>query len=202
MSDLPTRVASREISPQQMEAHIVRFRQMKPRSREAQAALGIPPEVSEFMAADRNYTYVAPQLEHHSPITRFAAMRGGDHGDALTISLAVCAPGKGPQLHAHMKTVESFFCLKGRFEVRWGDAGEHATVIEPYDLIAVPAGVVRTFCNVSEEEGHLLVVIQGNRHEFNDVHHTPAVGRTVEERFGVRARELLEATGRRFDVGA
>lgn len=201
MSTPPARTASRQIGPQEMEAHIVRFRQMKPRSREAQAALGIPAEVSEFMAADRNYTYVAPQLERHSPITRFAAMRGGDHGDALTISLAVCAPGKGPQLHAHMKTVESFFCLKGRFEVRWGDTGEHATVLEPYDLIAVPAGVVRTFCNISQEEGHLLVVIQGNRHDFDDVHHTVQVGRTVEQRFGERARELLEVTGRRFDVG-
>jgi len=201
MSTPPARTASRQIGPQEMKAHIVRFRQMKPRSREAQAALGIPAEVSEFMAADRNYTYVAPQLERHSPITRFAAMRGGDHGDALTISLAVCAPGKGPQLHAHMKTVESFFCLKGRFEVRWGDTGEHATVLEPYDLIAVPAGVVRTFCNISQEEGHLLVVIQGNRHDFDDVHHTVQVGRTVEQRFGERARELLEVTGRRFDVG-
>lgn len=202
MSTLPDRLSTRTLTNEQMEAHIVRFGAMKPRSREAQAALGIPAEVSEFMAADRNYTYVAPNVDAHSPITRFAALRGGDHGDAITISLAVCAPGKGPQLHAHMKTVESFFCLKGQFEVRWGDRGEHQTRMDPYDFIAVPAGVVRTFRNIGDEEAHLLVVIQGNRNDFNDVHHTVEVGQTVERTFGAKARDLLVASGRRFDVGA
>ncbi len=190
-----------QVTPEQMEGHIARFRAMKPRSRQAQAAQGIPEEVSEFMAADRNFTYLAPITANDSPITRFSALRGGDAGNAITISLAMCAPGKGPQLHAHMATIESFFCLKGRFEIQWGDKGEHATTIEPYDFIAVPRGVVRTFRNVSDEEGHLLVVIQGDKEGFNDVYHTPAVGDTIAQRFGEDIKRKLEATGRRFTAG-
>lgn len=189
------------VTPEQMETHIARFRAMKPRSRQAQAAQGIPEEVSEFMAADRNFTYLAPLVARDSPITRFSALRGGDAGDAITISLAVCAPGKGPQLHAHMNTIESFFCLKGTFEIRWGDHGEHATTLETYDFIAVPKGVVRTFRNVSDDDGHLLVVIQGDRNEFDDVFHTPEVGETIARRFGEDIKRKLEATGRRFTAG-
>jgi mannose-6-phosphate isomerase-like protein (cupin superfamily) len=191
-----------QITPEEMERHIARFGAMKPRSREAHAAQGIPQEVSEFMAADRNFTYLAPVVPVDSPITRFAALRGGDHGEAITLSLAICAPGKGPQLHAHMKTIEAFFCLKGRFEISWGDAGEHATQIGPYDFIAVPPAVVRTFRNVSQEEGHLLVIIQGDKSDFNDVYHTPAVGQAIVERFGADMKAKLESTGRRFTAGA
>lgn len=191
-----------QVTPEQMEGRIARFSAMKARSRQAQAAQGIPEEVSEFMAADRNFTYLAPLVANDSPITRFAALRGGDAGNAITISLAICAPGKGPQLHAHMATIESFFCLKGRFEIRWGDKGEHAVGLGPYDFIAVPKGVVRTFCNVSDEEGHLLVVIQGDKDGFNDVYHTPEVGETIAQRFGEDVKRKLEATGRRFTAGS
>lgn len=191
-----------QIDAEQMDAHIVRFADLKPRSRAAQVASGIPTEVSEFMAADRNYTYMAPRLEVDSPITRFAAMRGGDAGDAISLSMAICAPGKGPQLHAHMNTVESFFCLAGRFQVRWGDRGEHETHLGPNDFIAVPRGVVRTFRNVTDEEGRLLVIIQGDKTGFDDVYHTPAVGRTIVERFGAEMKTRLEATGRRFTAGS
>lgn len=190
-----------KVTPEEMEARIVRFAKLTPRAASAQSATGIPREVSEFMAADRNFTYMAPDLPVESALTRFAAIRNTHRGDGLFMSIAACAPGSGPQLHAHMHTVESFFCLKSRFLIQWGDKGEHETTIGPYDFISLPPGVVRTFRNVGEAEGHLLVLIQGDRDKFNDVYHTPEVGQAIVDRFGGEMKKKLEATGRRFTAG-
>jgi len=190
-----------DLTEEEMERRIVRFKNLKPRSLMAQAATGIPPEVSQVLAADRNYTYMAPELPNNSVITVHSAIRGGDGGNAISVSMAMCEPGRGPQLHAHAKTCESFFCLKGRFQIRWGDKGQHETFLEPYDFIAVPPGVVRTFRNVSDEQAHLFVIIQGNKDEFADVYFPPEVGHMIAERFGAEMKTRLEATGRRFTAG-
>jgi len=39
----------------------------------------------------------------------------------MAMTLAVCPPGQGPELHAHVKTYETFTVLRGRFEVRWNE---------------------------------------------------------------------------------
>ena len=60
------------------------------------------------MSADGNYSYLAPRMEGQSIIQRHAALAGGDAGDSISVSMAVCSPGRGPILHAHMNTVEAF----------------------------------------------------------------------------------------------
>lgn len=100
-----------------------------------------------------------------------------------------------------MRTVEAFFCLRGRFAVKWGDAGENELILEPYDFLPVPPGVVRTFVNVGDSDGELLVIIQGDRTDFDDVEMTPALAGEVEQRFGPEIRAKLEANGRRFTAG-
>ena len=191
-----------DLSPDEMERHVVRFKSLKPRSLMAQASTGIPPEVSRVLAADKNFTYMAPVLPNHSAITENAALRGGDAGNAISVSMAICGPGKGPQLHAHAKTCESFFCLNGRFAITWGDKGQHETTLEPLDFIAIPPGVVRTFRNVSDDaEARLLVIIQGDKADFGDVYFVPEVAQMLTERFGPGIKEKLEATGRRFTAG-
>lgn len=191
-----------QLTPEQMEQHIVRFRNLRPRSLIQQDKTGIPSEVVRSLAADRNYTYMAPLLPNHSAITENAAMRGGDAGNAISVSVAICDPGRGPQLHAHARTIESFFCISGRFGISWGDHGEHSTVLDPMDFISVPRGVVRTFKNVSDEkDAKLLVIIQGDREDFGDVYFTPEVARTLMDRFGPDIKARLEATGRRFTAG-
>ena len=191
-----------DISPEDMEQRVVRFKALKPRSLMAQANTGIPVEVAQALAADKNFTYMAPVLPNNSVITANAAIRGGDAGNAISLSLAVCGPGKGPQLHAHAKTSESFFCLNGRFSITWGDKGQHETMLEPLDFIAIPPGVVRTFRNVSDdEEARLLVIIQGDRNDFGDVYFVPEVATMLTERFGPDIKARLEATGRRFTAG-
>lgn len=190
------------ITPDEMDRHIVRFKDQRPRALIAEEKTGVPIDVARSLAADRNYTYMAPVLPNNSVITANAALRGGDAGNAISVSLAICDPGLGPQLHAHAKTIESFFCISGRFGITWGDQGEHSTVLEPLDFISVPKGVVRTFKNVSDEkDAKLLIIIQGQREDFGDVYFVPQVAQMIESRFGAEMLARVMATGRRFTAG-
>jgi mannose-6-phosphate isomerase-like protein (cupin superfamily) len=190
--------ASVTVSRDEMERRVVHFKDMPPRPKPG--AGKVPDEVIEFMTADANYSYLAPTMEGQSFIQRFAALSGGDAGDAISVSLAVCSPGRGPTLHSHLNTVEAFFCLSGRFAITWGPQGEESIVLEPWDFIHVPKGVARTFNNIADVEGALFVIIQGNRNEFNDVVGAPYVAEQLNERFGPDAVPALEASGRRFGV--
>ncbi len=192
--------ASVTISPEEMAARVVRFKNMTPRPKPGAGQL--PDEVVEYMTADANYSYMAPAMEGQSIIQRYAAMTGGDAGDAISVSLAVCSPGRGPTLHAHLNTVEAFFCLSSRFAIEWGPRGEESVILEPWDFIHVPKGVVRTFKNVGDEEGALLVIIQGPRNTFDDVVNAAFVAEQVSERFGPEAVTQLERVGRQFYVPA
>lgn len=189
------------ITPAAMEQRLVRFKSLKPRSQMLQDRTSVPAEVNEFFAADRNYTLMAPAMDENSMITSTAAIAGGDAGNAISVSLAFCEPGSGPQLHAHMNTVEAFFCLKGRFSVTWGDDGEHAVELDPYDFLPVPKGVLRTFTNIGDEEAALLVIIQGDKKEFNDVQFSPLLADTVRERWGADVLGKLQDSGRLFTAG-
>jgi hypothetical protein len=120
---------STPVTQEQMEARIVRFKDMAPRPKPSTP--GVPSAVTDFMTADRNYSYLAPAMEGQSIIQQYAALTGGDAGDAISLSIAECAPGNGPALHAHVNTVEAFFCLRGRFAIEWGDQDERSVVLEP-----------------------------------------------------------------------
>jgi mannose-6-phosphate isomerase-like protein (cupin superfamily) len=189
-------MTSPTVSQEEMGRRIVRFKEMSPRPKPG--AGEIPDEVVDFMTANANYSYMAPAMEGQSIIQRYAALTGGDAGNAISVSLAVCSPGRGPTLHAHLNTVEAFFCLSGRFAIEWGPRGEESIVLEPWDFVHVPKGVVRTFKNVGDEEGALLVIIQGERDTFDDVVNPPYVAEQIAERFGPEAVANLEAVGRRF----
>lgn len=47
-------------------------------------------------------------------------------------------PFKGNALHTH-PAVEIFIALDGRWEIAWGEHGDQSTILEKFDLIAVPA---------------------------------------------------------------
>ncbi len=189
------------VSHNEMEARFARFSSLTPRSKAFTSTTGIPAEVNEWFAADQNYTLMAPEMPDNSPITKLAAIRGGDWGDAISVSIAVCKPGSGPQLHMHANTVECFFCLKGRFELTWGDSGEESLTMEPWDFLPVPNRVMRTFRNVSDEDGALLVIIQGDKTKFRDTQHSPAAAQYVADRWGPDMVKRLEGIGRRFTAG-
>lgn len=184
---------TRTPSAEEMAGRMVRFKDITPRPKLGAGVL--PENVIEFMTGDNNYTYMAPPAEHMSRIQQYAALPGGDAGDGISVSLVVCSPGRGPALHAHMRTVEAFFCLSGRFAIEWGDEGENSVVLEQWDFIHVPNGVVRTFHNIGDEEGAVLVIIQGDKNDFDDVVRPPYVFKQLNERFGPEAAQQLESMG-------
>jgi mannose-6-phosphate isomerase-like protein (cupin superfamily) len=184
------------VSEEEMEQRVVRFKSLTPRPKPVPD--DAPQELTDFMTADENYSYMAPAMTSQSVIQKYAAMTGGDAGDSISVSLAVCSPGRGPALHAHLNTVEAFFCLSGRFAIEWGERGEQSVTLEPWDFIHVPKGIVRTFRNIGDQEGALLVIIQGNRNEFDDVVNPPYVAQQIVERFGEGVLRSFEASGRVF----
>ena len=69
-------------------------------------------------------------------------------------------PGNGAALHDHL-TVEVFIPLTGRFAIIWGDHGEHEVELAPFDVISVPAGVMRGFRNMHHETAYLMAIQGG-----------------------------------------
>ncbi len=69
-------------------------------------------------------------------------------------------PGHGAALHSHL-TVEIFIPFSGRWEVYYGDDGGESVVLGPLDTFSVPAGVMRGFRNVGDDEAFLLTIIGG-----------------------------------------
>lgn len=82
--------------------------------------------------------------------------------DARDFNMAMvhAEPGKGAALHAH-PTVEVFIALSGRWAVYWGDEGEQELMLEQWDTISVPPGVMRGFRNAGQEDAYLLAVLGG-----------------------------------------
>ena len=92
--------------------------------------------------------------------------------------------------------------LTGKWEIYWGDKGEEMTVIEPFDTIAVPPEVTRTFKNISDQDAHLLVIIQGQKGQFDDVGRVPETAQKIAEKFGPDMVKKLEGEGWRFTLDA
>ena len=186
---------TRNVPPQEMEKYIARFDNLKPQKGEYEKR-GIPAAAFEMLGAKTIYLLMAPEGE--KGVTAASAIPGAP---GMTVNIVSCPPGNGPMLHAHMETRESFMPLTGRWEVRWGDKGEHATELGLFDLIAVPPGVGRQFTNISDGESLLLVLVQGDE-AFNDISYAPEVGQEVSRRFGPETRVALERLGLSFDMGA
>jgi mannose-6-phosphate isomerase-like protein (cupin superfamily) len=69
-------------------------------------------------------------------------------------------PGKGAALHDH-PTVEVFVSMTGKWAIIWGGEGQHEVVIDQFDAVSVPPGVMRGFRNVSDEHGFIMAILGG-----------------------------------------
>jgi len=69
--------------------------------------------------------------------------------------------GKGAALHDH-PTVEVFIAMTGKWAIIWGDEGEFETIIEQFDVVSVPPGVMRGFRNESNEHGFIMAILGGS----------------------------------------
>lgn len=80
--------------------------------------------------------------------------------EGFNMTLNKVGPGKGGALHSHT-TVEVFMPLSGKWSVYWGDNGEEEVILDQWDVISVPPGVMRGFRNVGTEDSYLLAVLSG-----------------------------------------
>jgi len=79
----------------------------------------------------------------------------------FNLTLVKQVPGNQVGLHDH-PTVEVFMPLTGRWGVYWGDEGESEVILEQWDVISVPPGVMRGFRNAGAEDGFLLAILGGS----------------------------------------
>ena len=54
-----------------------------------------------------------------------------------------------------------FIPLSGRWSVYWGDEGENEVILDTFDCISVPVGVLRGFRNVGERHAYLMAILGG-----------------------------------------
>jgi len=184
---------------EEMKSRIARFKDVVPTKARHAEKLGIPAEVLEMITAKTTRNIMSPgalpgQLSPAPPVL------GGDAG-IFRLGIVTCPPGNGPGLHVHYKTHETFMALTGRWAIQWGDAGEETTIIEPFDLIAVPPKVTRRFVNVGEEDAHLLVIIQGKPEDFDDVDRVPGTAQAIARKYGPEMVKKLESLGWKFTIG-
>ena len=184
------------VSPDEMQKRTVRYKTLESYQQQS-AQLGIPDAAFDTVAARRVYPIMVP--ETYAGRSAMAPLKGVP---GLALTIAECPPGNGAGLHAHEQSVENFFCLDGRFEIRWGDKGEHHTVLEPLDFISIPAGVCRSFKNLADKDARLLVIIQILGEEQADrVHYAPQVGEAIAKHHGADAVAALSRIGFKFDAG-
>lgn len=139
---------SRQISRDEMLKRVARFQDLKP-SRQAFVDSLIPGHEREiFNVIGRGVTEDASL----SPAITDAR--------DFNVTLVHAHPEKGAALHAH-PTVEVFMPLSGRWAVYWGDDGEHEIILERWDTISVPPGVMRGFRNAGPDDGYLLAILGG-----------------------------------------
>jgi uncharacterized RmlC-like cupin family protein len=168
-------------TPEEMKSRIARFKDLQPTRRNYnQANVGVPGEVYAKLAADKVLKIMSPPGNKRSTATPAVS---GEPG--LEIAILDNPPGHGPRRHAHMKTVECFLCLTGRYRVAWGSGAPYHVDLEPYDFIAVPPRVFREVTNIADSNALIISIVQGRIEDvFNDVLYDPKLGDKVRAEYG------------------
>jgi mannose-6-phosphate isomerase-like protein (cupin superfamily) len=194
-------LAMKRYTPTQdeMKSRIARFKDVVPTKARHALDKGIPPEVLEMITAKTTRNIMSPGALPGT-LSPKPSVIGGDAG-VFRLGIVTCPPGNGPGLHVHYKTHETFMALTGKWEIQWGDKGEETTLLEPFDLIAVPPRVTRRFVNVGSEDAHLLVIIQGKAEEFDDVDRVPGTAAAIAAKHGAQMVRTLESLGWKFTIG-
>lgn len=170
-----------EPTPEEMEKRVARFKNLQPTKRNYNSEnVGVPGELYAKLAAHSVFKLMAP------PGNKRAAGGTAIFGEpGIEVAILDNPPGHGPRMHAHMKTVECFMCLTGRYRLRWGTGPEHEIFLEPYDFIAVPPRAFRELTNVSDSNALCLSIMQGGiKDAFNDLLYHPSLGEMVKQQYG------------------
>jgi uncharacterized RmlC-like cupin family protein len=168
-------------TPEEMRNRIARFDDLKPTKRNYDRDnVGVPGEVYAQLAADKVLKIMSPRGNKRSSAVPAVY---GEPG--VEIAILDNPPGHGPRMHAHMKSVECFLCLTGKYRVAWGSGAPYHVDLEPYDFIAVPPRVFREVTNIAESNALILSIVQGDiKDVFNDVLYDPKLGEKVRAQYG------------------
>ncbi|MCC5956482.1 MAG: cupin domain-containing protein [Natronohydrobacter sp.] len=139
------------MTPDQMEARIVRYGDLKPCK-------------TAFIDA---HTPGSDQKENFTIIGCGVSESADQHVHITeTPGFNIGAAGQPPKcrnsLHSH-RTAEVFFVLKGRWRFfwgRWGTAGE--VVLEEGDIFNIPTGIFRGFENIGTDYGMIMAILGGD----------------------------------------
>lgn len=139
------------MTPQEMEARIVRYGDLKPCK-------------TAFIDA---HTPGSDQKENFTIIGGGVSESPDQHVHIKeTPGFNIGAAGQPPKcrnsLHSH-RTAEVFFVLKGRWRFfwgRWGDAGE--VLLEEGDIFNIPTGIFRGFENIGTDYGMIMAILGGD----------------------------------------
>ncbi len=139
------------MTPEQMEARIVRYGDLKP-CRTAFIDAHTPGSNLK-----ENFTIIGAGVsespEQHVHIKETPGFNIGAAGQP---------PKCRNSLHSH-RTAEVFFVLKGRWRFfwgRWGKAGE--VVLEEGDIFNIPTGIFRGFENIGTDYGMIMAILGGD----------------------------------------
>ncbi len=185
---------------EEMKARTARFKELIPRAAHYDKDMGIPEDVLRMFNPKANYVLMAPS-DLPGRLSPNPAIVEGDKG-AIRVGMAVAEAGDGPGLHVHWKTYETFMALTGKWRIRWGDNGQESIVLDPFDMVAIPPRVARQFINISDQDAHLLVIIQGEKKDFNDVGRLPQAADPIIAKYGHEMIEKLEKNGWFFSLDA
>ena len=141
-------MGSMQMSKGEMEKRVARFKDLRPCMKAFVDSLIPGHEREIFNIIGRGVT--------EDPSLRPAIADARD----FNLTLVHAEPGKGAALHAH-PTVEVFMSLSGRWAVSWGDQGENEIVLDQWDTISVPPGVMRGFRNAGTQDGYLIAILGG-----------------------------------------
>jgi len=133
-----------------LEAHVLRFRDLAGRESSYRP---IDMLLSRF-ERDR-YSVIGRPTEQSGPRTPL------DELDAFNVTYLKCAPGKGIGTHAHA-TPEVFIVMTGKWSITLGVDAEQESIVEPWDIIAVPPNAMHGAVNISEEDGWLMTINAGH----------------------------------------
>ncbi len=188
-----------DFSPEDMEKRIARVDDLKPNKAEFAERGGIPQAAYEYVAARDIFLLMAKP----KPAEKQNSTPAIEGPDGASIYVVGTPPNDGSALHAHMTTYETFMPLTGRYRFDYGREGKHSVVINPFEMISVPPGVIRNFTNLEDHESRMLVIIQGeDENALNDIILPPATGDIIAERWGPETRDKIEEQGMLFIADA
>ena len=139
------------MTPEQMEARIVRYGELRP------CKTAFIDAHTPGSNRKENFTIIGAGVSESSDQHVHIRETPG-----FNIGAAGQPPACRNSLHVH-RTAEVFFVLKGRWRFfwgRWGKAGE--VILEEGDIINIPTGIFRAFENVGTDYGMIMAILGGN----------------------------------------